>query len=315
MNEEKSSGHTPLDTDPALLRIKPPPHDPPPANEREGIRKDLSQFETVSADVQRKNLAATRVIALVTALYMCFAALQWWTMRNQLAEMHGTGVQTDKLIAAANAISGHQKQMVDDNKTNLAQNEAAIEKALKENRDELAKLLGENHKALEANRVQGQSSLDASINASRLDQRAWIGVKATSVTAVEGQPFSAKVEVTNTGKTPALDAHGFTNAEELVVGVGKLTSEATWANNVEAGVTWSRATIYPGGTIFGSVKDSGVLTHDGLALVTKGTHRIYVRVVYGYDDIFGRPHKIRYCGVLSKDLTTLEQCDSGNYAD
>jgi len=101
MDEEKPNGHTPLDTDPVPLRTEAPPNNAPAANEHDGIRQDLSEFERVSADIQRKNLVATRFIAVVTALYMWFAALQWWTMRNQLKEMRGGSGDTHALAVAA----------------------------------------------------------------------------------------------------------------------------------------------------------------------------------------------------------------------
>jgi len=260
--------------------------------------------DTVATETLRRVKVTEMAMVALTAVIALSSVTTCWVYKGQLDVMQDTldeiktsGVDTHYLVKVA----GKQATALTDSIGPATTSAARAAETSAKNSDRIARGSEDTVKAAQASM--------------RLDQRAWIGVKATSITAVEGQPFSVKVEVTNTGKTPALNAHGLTNAEEIVVGVGKLTSEATWANSVEAGVTWSRATVYPGGTVFGSVKDSGVLTRDGIALVTKGTHRIYVRVVYDYDDIFGRPHKLRYCGVLSRDLTTLEQCDSGNYAD
>jgi hypothetical protein len=129
MNEEKPERHTPLDADPMAFGVKAPPQDLPAASEREGIRKDLSEFEQVSADIQRKNLAATRVIAFVTALYMGFAALQWWTMRGQLAEMKSGGADTHALAAATGSYATEMKRLAEQTTSLAAYSKTSAEAA------------------------------------------------------------------------------------------------------------------------------------------------------------------------------------------
>jgi hypothetical protein len=55
------------------------------------------------------------VIAVATTVYVCFAALQWCTMRDQLRQMQSSSTQTDNMIAAlqnqAASLSGQLASM------------------------------------------------------------------------------------------------------------------------------------------------------------------------------------------------------------
>src|ERR1035441_2681884 len=97
-------------------------------------------------------------------------------LRNQLAEMHGSGEQTDKIIAAASLIESHQKQIVSDNKQILSDNRSALAESLAENRREIDLTIQQSRQAFETSERDIKRVLDASIEASRLDQRAWVGV-------------------------------------------------------------------------------------------------------------------------------------------
>lgn len=161
--------------------------------------------ETPTDKAARRTATATVWMAVFTFVLVAVAGGTLVILRNQLREMHEGGTQTDKIIKAANLIEGHQKQMVTDNKQVLSDNKTALEGTLRENRNELGKMLQQNRDALEANIAQGKRVLDANIEASRGDQRAWLGASDNTYTLAATGPIESSVTVTNSGKSPAID--------------------------------------------------------------------------------------------------------------
>src|SRR5437763_17141546 len=74
-----------------------PPERGSASDQQTEIRRELGDFEKISVRIQRRMLFATWAIALITGVYVVVTSLQLLAMRGQLAEMHGTGIQTDKL--------------------------------------------------------------------------------------------------------------------------------------------------------------------------------------------------------------------------
>jgi len=110
---------------------------------------------------------ATVVIAILTGIYVHYSRAQWKVMRDQLAEVRDTRLQSK--ADNANAIKAQQI---------IAQ-------------DSLAKS--------QANFEQGAT---ASRESFRDDQRAWIGVSNEYITELSAQKFTAAIEFFNSGKLP-----------------------------------------------------------------------------------------------------------------
>ena len=116
--------------------------------------------------------------------------LQLWVTRGQLMEMISDSKQTDKLIEANTA------QVV-------ALEKAAV--AAKASADTAKKQVEIADAALRSTIRQSQAALNASIAASRTDQRAWIGVLGYSdLNITAGAMIRMRVMISNSGKTPAL---------------------------------------------------------------------------------------------------------------
>ena len=162
--------------------------------------------ETPTDRAARVSAVATAWMALFTLVLMLVGVGTYFILKNQLHEMHEGGTQTDRIIAAANLIESHQKQMVADNKDILLDNRNALDKALSENRSELAKALAQNRKALEASEAQSKKALDAGVSASLAANRAWLAPShATLITPLEnGVPVKIAIHVVNVGREPAL---------------------------------------------------------------------------------------------------------------
>jgi hypothetical protein len=103
-----------------------------------------------------------KAIVLLTAGIVLLAFMQWW-------EMHDSGTQTDKIIAADERIA----------------------------------------KAMENSVTQAQSTFDAANKQAILSQRAWmqmkIGIESPSHMWTVGQPIDIRIKQNNTGRTPALN--------------------------------------------------------------------------------------------------------------
>jgi hypothetical protein len=164
MGEEKYAGQpqqkTPKETPPAA----PPRADPPqvPQNQTVNLNSEPEPKDGDHEDEPKKSstisdkvmVFATCVIAVGTLVSAGAIVMQW-------QEMVGGGTQTDKIIAAANAIKADQDQLVLDNKQVLADNRQALAKVLQENREELASALKQNRDALQAQTAAAHGELAA----------------------------------------------------------------------------------------------------------------------------------------------------------
>jgi hypothetical protein len=157
--------------------------------------------------------------------------------------------------------------------------------------------------------AQANNSLKASIEASRMDQRAWVGVvKLNSFNFRVGPNFSIPFDVVNSGKTPALNVRTKTALKSVENGNRfiPMYQEPTMVPSL--GViqpqVHSELTTLPvdiSASQFGDIKNG------------RGTLYAYGRI--DYDDIFGRPHETTFCVKYSAGNTIPIQCDAYNAAD
>ena len=77
--------------------------------------------------------------------------------------------------------------------------------ATKSAADTASAALTQSDKALRATLAQGQKALDTTVDSSRLDRRAWIGINTMSVLQfVKDKPLRVDIGFFNSGRTPAL---------------------------------------------------------------------------------------------------------------
>lgn len=139
------------------------------------------------------------VAVIILAFYTVYANRQWKVMNGQLEQMKGSSVQTDRLIEKSDSIANSMAASV-------KQSQTALDETLKQNLATLARTL-----------AQGRAALDTSIDASHLDQRAWVGVAEFATISGEqtpdGKTFSFKgvqIAIRNSGKTPAINLSAVT---------------------------------------------------------------------------------------------------------
>ncbi len=130
---------------------------------------------------------ATVVIAVSTIFYTIYARKQWQEIKAGSADTHA-------LAEAAKTQAEKMKSMSD-----------AAEKIRQAAEDMVAqdrRIADNAQKALDASNKQSKASLDASVAASRNDQRAWVGASDPTISGLELDAFpKAQITWTNSGKT------------------------------------------------------------------------------------------------------------------
>lgn len=145
---------------------------------------------------------ATCLMAVAAIFSAIGVFLQWQVMSS-------SGVQTDKIIAAAKKIVEDQDQLVKDNKETLDENRKNLAEVLRENREEIASALKQNRLALTEQTRATHGQLIAIQKQTELGVRPWIAVTDVAVTAPITIDISGRATTTfhavaqNIGKTPA----------------------------------------------------------------------------------------------------------------
>jgi hypothetical protein len=214
------------------------------------VRTRLALWRQKRREREKARLADIVIVA-ATIVIAIAAVLQW-------REMHNSGEQTDKIIAADKRIA------------------AAMEGAV----------------------AQANNSFNATVEQSHLDQRAWVSVGAVhtinqygmTLPAPEvGQPLMVRVTFVNTGRTPAINMRWACKDEQTAGKEPRFPSyDYTPAE-----------TIPPNGTRICDKIVSSNFSSEEKTEIANGKKWFYLHGQVNYDDIFGRPHWMRYCFFLT----------------
>jgi hypothetical protein len=151
----------------------------------------------------RWTLVFTAVIAVSTALYTMFAGWTLSEIRSGGADTHilagAAKTQAEKTTALA-AYAGQIGGSADKFSVSADQIKQETSNAV----TQLRRSADDTEKGIERSSKNAQRSLDASIEAARLDQRPWLAENSLSiVTFAKDETFKAVITFMNTGKTPA----------------------------------------------------------------------------------------------------------------
>jgi hypothetical protein len=169
-----------------------PPPSPP--------RHNTDAHESQEPEDWRKNLTlGVEIVGLcVLVVYTCFAGCQWRVANDTLTEIRNSKADTQKLIDAA----GKQADAATKNAAaaeKFAGSADGINTETKLAVDKFGQMAKASRESIRTIQETAKKALDASIDASRLDQRAWVGVEAVDV-----KDGLITVILKNTGKTPAI---------------------------------------------------------------------------------------------------------------
>ena len=152
--------------------------------------------------------------------------------------------------------------------------------------------------AMEGAVAQANNSFSATVEQFHLDQRAWVSVGAVhtinqygmTLPAPEvGQPFMVRATFVNTGRTPAVDMRWACKVEQTTGEEPRFTSY----EYSPAGI------IPPNGTRFCDKVISSNFSSEEKTEIASGKKWFYLHGQVNYDDIFARPHWMRYCFFLT----------------
>ena len=258
---------------------------------------------------------ASLVMAAATIAYTVYARRQWDMMGKTLSHVvsndTSSSVQTSKIVTAAQDMESHLKQMVADNKQVLSDNKKAIEDTLKENRDELARVLAQNRDVMKSSVEQSKAALDASIEVSRIDQRAWLSVSNLHLEKELNPSDDTPIPfiVSNSGKTPALNV---VVKSMVAISYGEPPRQ-DWGQiaPVNTGV------IFPGTHMDTSAAKLEKVRQMFVDIYRAHTANLYVRIRVEYEDVFNGFHWIEMCGghPFGTPLDRFENCKQWGYID
>jgi hypothetical protein len=161
------------------------------------------------------------LMAFGTLFYAGAASVQVWIMRRSA---HDASLQTDKIIRAAQDQASAAQKIADASDRNAVAAKSFSASADKINRETAKAVLELRRSADDAENASAQSSqnaqrvLDATIEATRLEQRPWLAAHDGGINNFKlNEPFRATVVIWNTGKTPALYVKACTQLMEANV--------------------------------------------------------------------------------------------------
>ncbi|MGA9354959.1 MAG: hypothetical protein WBV46_14810, partial [Terriglobales bacterium] len=236
------------------------------------------------------------LLLIATSVYTLFASKQWQTMRDQVGIMQGTLEEQRR----SGRESTNQIWQAIGNLNWSARSSDLEQKA--------------TESGIKGSQRQSKLALDASIDASRLDERPWvIGSSFTLSKELDSADIPiTKITVANVGKTPALDMVPTSEPyiwNESISPLGPLEEPKTKSTSLgvlapgQTGVSFSTNPWLAPEYLFPAYKDGG--------------SRYYVRAKVTYTDVNRLEHWTTICAyhIMGHPLTEFTYCSSGNDVD
>jgi flagellar basal body-associated protein FliL len=240
--------------------------------------------------LHNKALVWTGIMVAFGTLFYAGAAVFQICMMKESARQ--SSAQADALIAKADSIA---KSMGAAN----AQQKTALDETLLQNREALAKTLS-----------QGKAVLDASIDISRNDQRAWLNPVSFRLTVLtDNSPLTAEVTIANVGKTPAFNIRYW---GRIQTSYSRLSVDDCMKSIVASTPGRNVPAIFPAPALpdpyFVPFSTDQALTPTQVKEVQDHVLLVYVFGDIHYEDSFRRPHFTQFCGIYVPLTTRFETC-------
>jgi len=308
------------DADVPVVHIPPPehPHHPPEeSHHRHHYLKHSVEFVRKHCPTRNTWIAAATVVSAISTF---FTMVIYFQIRGIMESSSG---QTDKLIQAANtqAIAAQNISTASDRNAVAAEQFSRSADQIREQTEkavrELNRAAKDSENAITQGSANAQRALNASINATLLDQRAWVGA-AARLTRFDSKGIEAKIVLQNTGKTPAIDVmtgySGFVTLPDEEDGYGcDFISKRTIAGPIPPQIPVIVPQI--------ADSDSGVVKN--YQAIYEGKKFLYIYGCVIYWDIRGpidtqtqqaiQPHTTSFCFVYDKDIKDIGLCKRGNF--
>ena len=168
---------------------------------------------------------------------------------------------------------------------------------------------------------QGKASLDASIEASRTDQRAWLGIKTIDApTLVPNQKAVINFRIENSGRTPAIEVRAFVDvihSTVMLTDAAKVRIAANIARQGKQGEGMMISTIFPDSGFNNMARTSVLLGSGDIENVKVGKSFIIVVGEITYRDIFkDTPFRhTRFFALYNPEFSAFQPLSTHNEAD
>lgn len=169
------------------------------------------------------------------------------------------------------------------------------DKASVEQMEKLTAQVSRLNGMLEDSLKQNKAALDASIKASRLDQRAWVGVKSIQMLPMEaGKPLKMEIKFSNSGKTFALDVRhtGILRLSDKLL--GDVAPEDRESLEKQPKQVPTLVTLAPNGESLLPCASLAPLTDEMIAAIITGKVHVYLVGEISYTDVFKAWHTTRF---------------------
>jgi hypothetical protein len=246
-----------------------------------------------------------RLTAALVFVSMVSAAIYYFQLRAMKTQ---ADIMQGQLITAQDSIKIAKNTLEDARKSGEEQS-ARAERLTKSNE----KIAQASKQSVETAKDAAKKSLDATIDNFHLEQRAWVGVTTIEppkytdgnrkVYIKEGQPFTLRMFLTNSGRTPAQKLSNLTEVHKLPVGVTPV--------QIGTKPTATADKVAQPGEIVDLITPPllNVPNKVFIEQITSGDYVLYITSIITYEDVFNMPHTTRFCTALTSDLTTFHSCN------
>jgi hypothetical protein len=238
------------------------------------------------------------ISALTLGLVGITATVYYCQLREMQSATKATQIAAEAAEKAAKISEGQLEQM-------------------KSGSEQTDKIIKEAHRmsdAMEETLRQSRVALDASIEASRLDQRAWVGIKNMSISTMEvGQRLRTGIDVINSGKTIAKDLRqtGYLVISRKIINIDEVVTSGTLPST-EPHIFGS---TFPNQQVVVNNSIDSVLTAEQINAIKSGTLFVYLFGDLFYLDVYNRSHVTQYAGRYDPNSGIFLACPEHRNAD
>lgn len=174
-------------------------------------------------------------------------------------------------------------------------NEKLQQKAGVEQMDKLTAQVSRLTASLEERSRHEKEVLDASIKASRLDQRAWVGVKSIEMFPMEaGKPLKMDIKFSNSGKTFALDVRQAGILRLTDKPLSDVAPEDRESLDKQPRQVPTLVTLAPDGESIIPCASLAPINEEMITAINTGKVHVYLVGEIGYTDVFKQWHTTRF---------------------
>lgn len=272
-----------------------PPENPAPA--QAATEQELRATEQkIEQQIDERMTGFERSMVRLTRYGLAVTILTGIIFAGQLYEMISGGTQTDKLVSYAKT------------QANASSDQADAAQQFSDTAEDINERMSDAVDQLSAAAANAKSSIQATQDAMRLDQRAWVTVEGFKPTTFgTGQHFITTRVFKNTGRTPAVHVR-----VRAVLGPSKPKESVNWtiADKAQPKTTEVLGPQEELNSLLDGTK--GVpkgLSDAGFEDIKAGRTIVYDYGTIFYCDVFGREHWTKFCNRFLPGSGEWELCD------